>query len=92
MGRLVVTGPDREALVEHVFSANLSKMKIGKAKYGFLLNEGGFPHDDVIVYRGKEVVQSSSTPATRAGLRLGAGALRARQVRASVANVSTSRR
>ena len=38
MGRLIVTGRDREALVEHVFSANLSKMKFGKAKYGFLLN------------------------------------------------------
>ena len=32
MGRLVVTGPDREALVEHVFSSNLGKMKFGKAK------------------------------------------------------------
>ena len=56
MGRLVVTGPDREALVEHVFSSNLGKMKLGKAKYGFLLNEQGFPIDDVIVYRGKDVV------------------------------------
>jgi aminomethyltransferase len=56
MGRLVVTGPDREALVEHVFSSNLGKMKLGKAKYGFLLNEQGFPNDDVIVYRDKDVV------------------------------------
>jgi aminomethyltransferase len=56
MGRLVITGPDREALVEHVFSANLSKMKFGKAKYGFLLNEKGFPIDDVIVYRDREAV------------------------------------
>jgi len=56
MGRLVVTGPDREALVEHVFSSNLGKMKLGKAKYGFLLNEQGFPQDDVIVYRDKDVV------------------------------------
>lgn len=56
MGRLLVTGPDREALVEHVFSSNLGKMKLGKAKYGFLLNEQGFPIDDVIVYRGKDVV------------------------------------
>jgi aminomethyltransferase len=56
MGRLVVTGPDREALVEHVFSANLSKMKLGKAKYGFLLNEQGYPLDDVIVYRDRDAV------------------------------------
>ncbi len=56
MGRLVVTGPDREALVEHVFSANLAKVKLGRAKYGFLLNEEGFPWDDVIVYRDKDAV------------------------------------
>jgi aminomethyltransferase len=56
MGRLVITGPDREALVERVFSSNLGKMKLGKAKYGFLLNEQGFPNDDVIVYRGADVV------------------------------------
>jgi aminomethyltransferase len=56
MGRLVVTGRDREALVERLFSANLSKMKVGKAKYGFLLNEQGFPLDDVIVYRDTDAV------------------------------------
>jgi aminomethyltransferase len=56
MGRLEVTGPDREALVEHVFSANLSKLKVGRAKYGFLLNEGGYPIDDVLVYRDADVV------------------------------------
>jgi aminomethyltransferase len=56
MGRLVVTGPDREALVERIFSANLGRMKVGKAKYGFLLNEHGFPHDDVIVYRDTDAV------------------------------------
>jgi aminomethyltransferase len=52
----VITGRDREALVEHVFSSNLGKMKLGKAKYGFLLNEQGFPNDDVIVYRDKDAV------------------------------------
>ena len=54
MGRLVVTGPDREALVEHVFSANLGKLRVGRAKYGFLLNEDGYPIDDVLVYRDVE--------------------------------------
>ena len=56
MGRLVITGPDREALIERVFSSNLGKMKFGKAKYGFLLNEQGFPNDDIIVYRDKDVI------------------------------------
>ena len=56
MGRLTVTGRDCEALVEHLFSSNLGKMKFGKAKYGFLLNAQGFPMDDVIVYRDKDAV------------------------------------
>ncbi|MGE0191883.1 MAG: glycine cleavage system aminomethyltransferase GcvT [Planctomycetota bacterium] len=56
MGRLEITGPDRERLVEHVFSANLGKLKHGRAKYGFLLDEGGFPLDDVLVYRDHDLV------------------------------------
>jgi aminomethyltransferase len=56
MGRLEVRGPDREALVEHVFSANLAKLKVGRAKYGFLLDEDGYPLDDVLVYRDRDVV------------------------------------
>jgi aminomethyltransferase len=56
MGRLEVRGKDREALVERVFSANLAKLKVGRAKYGFLLDERGFPIDDVLVYRGTDVV------------------------------------
>src|SRR5262245_51913040 len=56
MGRLVVSGPDREAFVERLFSANLGKLKLGKAKYGFLLTEQGYPIDDVIVYRDEDAV------------------------------------
>jgi len=56
MGRLEITGPDREALVDHVFSANFAKLKHGRAKYGFLLNEDGYPIDDVLVYRDLEKV------------------------------------
>ena len=56
MGRLVISGPDREALVERVFSGRFSKLKFGRAKYGFLLNEEGYPIDDVLVYRDEDVV------------------------------------
>lgn len=56
MGRIEVRGPDREALVEHVFSGNLAKLRFGRAKYGFLLDEQGYPLDDVLVYRDHEVV------------------------------------
>ncbi|MFM8980470.1 MAG: glycine cleavage system aminomethyltransferase GcvT [Planctomycetia bacterium] len=56
MGRLEVRGKDREALVERVFSASLGRLKVGRAKYGFLLDERGYPIDDVLVYRGTDVV------------------------------------
>jgi aminomethyltransferase len=89
MGRLVVRGPDREALVEHVFSANLSKLRVGKAKYGFLLNEEGFPLDDVIVYRDRDavhvVVNASNRERDDAWVRERAAAKR---FRAEVENVS----
>jgi aminomethyltransferase len=89
MGRLIVTGPDREALVEHVFSANLAKMRIGKAKYGFLLNERGFPLDDVIVYRDADavhvVINAGNRERDEAWVRERCAA---RQAKATVANVS----
>ena len=67
MGRLVVTGPQREALVEHLFSGNLGKLRFGRAKYGFLLNEDGYPIDDVLVYRDTEVVHIVINATGRAG-------------------------
>lgn len=56
MGRLVIRGPQREDLVERVFSGNFSRLKVGRAKYGFLLNEEGYPIDDVLVYRDEEEI------------------------------------
>ena len=56
MGRLEITGPDREALVEHVFSGNFAKLRHGRAKYGFFLDEDGYPIDDVLVYRDVDIV------------------------------------
>ena len=56
MGRLVLRGPDREALMNRVFSGKTGKLAVGRAKYGFLLNEQGYPIDDVLVYRDEEAV------------------------------------
>lgn len=56
MGRLEITGPDREALVNRVFSGRTAKLDYGRAKYGFLLNEDGYPIDDVLVYRDVDVM------------------------------------
>ena len=56
MGRLEITGPDREALMNRVFSGRTAKLAHGRAKYGFLLNEQGYPIDDVLIYRDVDVV------------------------------------
>ena len=56
MGRLEITGPDREALTNRVFSGRTAKLKHGRAKYGFLLNEDGYAIDDVLIYRGEDIV------------------------------------
>ncbi len=56
MGRLEIRGADREALVDRVFSGRTAKLKHGRAKYGFLLNEAGYPIDDVLVYRDLDVM------------------------------------
>jgi aminomethyltransferase len=56
MGRLEITGPDREALVNRVFSGRTAKLDHGRAKYGFLLNEAGYPIDDVLIYRDVDIM------------------------------------
>jgi len=56
MGRLVLRGPDRERLLDRVFSASTARLRHGRAKYGFLLDERGYPIDDVLVYRDTEAV------------------------------------
>ncbi len=56
MGRLEITGPGREALIDRVFSGKTRKLAVGRAKYGFLLNEQGYPIDDVLVYRDHDTM------------------------------------
>ena len=56
MGRIEVTGPDRDAFVDRVFSGRYRTLKEGRAKYGFLLNDDGYPIDDVLVYREATMV------------------------------------
>jgi aminomethyltransferase len=56
MGRLVLRGPEREALMNRVFSGKTRKLAVGRAKYGFLLDETGYPIDDILVYRDVEEI------------------------------------
>lgn len=56
MGRLEVSGPDREAVVNAACTKNVLKIPLGAARYGLLLTEQGTVKDDVLVYREDEIV------------------------------------
>lgn len=51
MGRLIFTGPDAEKLIETVTTRKVADQKPGRARYGLVCNENGFPLDDILVYR-----------------------------------------
>ncbi len=67
MGEFIVReSPDKSSL-ENIITVPVTKIKIGKCKYGFLLNEHGNIIDDLIVFRIKEdewmiVVNASNEP------------------------------
>jgi len=51
MGRLYFTGPDAEALLQHVCTRNVAKLIVGRSGYSHVCNEQGGILDDVIVSR-----------------------------------------
>ncbi|GAA1854620.1 glycine cleavage system aminomethyltransferase GcvT [Brevibacterium marinum] len=74
MGEVRITGSDAAAFLDYALVAKYSKMKIGKAKYGVLVNESGYLLDDLITYRiGDEefliVPNASNTPTVVATLK-----------------------
>src|SRR5699024_5307889 len=74
MGEVRIKGTDAAAFLDFALVAKYSKMKVGKAKYGVLVNEAGYLLDDLITYRiGEEefliVPNASNTPAVVAALK-----------------------
>src|SRR5699024_9684587 len=74
MGEVRITGADAAAFLDYAMVAKYSKMKVGKARYGVLVNEGGYIVDDLITYRiGDEefliVPNASNTDAVVAALK-----------------------
>lgn len=74
MGEVRLTGADAAAFLDYALVAKYSKMKVGKAKYGVIVNEAGYLLDDLITYRiGDEefviVPNASNTPAVVAALK-----------------------
>ena len=74
MGEVRIAGTDAAAFLDYALVAKYSKMKIGKAKYGVIVNEAGGLLDDLITYRiGDEefliVPNASNTPTVVAALK-----------------------
>ncbi|KZE17059.1 MULTISPECIES: glycine cleavage system aminomethyltransferase GcvT [Brevibacterium] len=68
MGEVRITGAGAAAFLDYALVAKYSSMKVGKAKYGVIVNEQGYLLDDLITYRlGEEefliVPNASNTPA-----------------------------
>lgn len=51
MGEVLVTGPDAERYVGHIFTNDIREIPTGKILYGMMLNENGGTVDDLLVYK-----------------------------------------
>jgi len=54
MGRLVFTGKDSVAFLQHVLTNNCAALAVGESQYTFIQNENGGAIDDAYLYRFKE--------------------------------------
>ena len=54
MGRLVVSGPDQVAFLQHVLSSNVLALDLNQAQYCILPDEAGGAVDDAYLYRFEE--------------------------------------
>ena len=54
MGRLIVSGPDRKAFLQHVVTSNVDALDVGMAQYSILPDEDGCGIDDLYIYRFEE--------------------------------------
>ena len=51
MGEVLVTGPEAERFVQHIFTNDVSGAPVGKIFYGMMLHENGGTVDDLLVYK-----------------------------------------
>ena len=82
MGEVRILGADAGAFLDYALLAKYSVMKVGKAKYGVIVDESGGILDDLITYRmGEEeflvVPNASNAPTVAAALAERADAFRA---------------
>ena len=51
MGEVLISGPDAERLVGHLFTNDVREMPVGKVLYGMMLYPEGGVVDDLLVYK-----------------------------------------
>jgi sarcosine oxidase subunit alpha len=51
LGKIEIKGPDAAAFLDRVYTNTFSTLKVGKARYGLMLNEQGFLMDDGVTVR-----------------------------------------
>ncbi len=51
MGEVLVSGPDAERYVQHIFTIEVKGAEAGKIFYGMMLHENGGTVDDLLVYK-----------------------------------------
>ena len=54
MGEVLITGPDAERYVNHIFTNDITGMPAGKILYGMMCYENGGVVDDLLVYKCDE--------------------------------------
>lgn len=71
MGEFFIHGDPRQSGLDALITADLSSLRVGGCRYGFLLNDAGGIRDDVIVYRLENetwmLVVNAATTAQDAG-------------------------
>ena len=51
MGEILITGPDSERYINHIFTNDIRNAEIGKIFYGMMLYPEGGTVDDLLVYK-----------------------------------------
>ena len=51
LGKIEIKGPDAGALLDRIYSNVFSTLKIGRCRYGLMMNENGFLFDDGVTAR-----------------------------------------
>lgn len=54
LGKIEVAGPDAATLLDRVYVGTVSTLKVGRCRYGLMLNEQGIVYDDGVIARVSE--------------------------------------